>query len=91
MLYRIHPLAMRGADQRLYPRGVIERAKRRQRITAIIQHMMVKIVAAIDRQEGARQNIETAGFGFAALLTSSDLGIHEAAGDQPHTTTSSQS
>ena len=52
---------------------------------------VVKIVAAIDRQEGARQNIETAGFRFATLLTSSDLGIHEAAGDQPHTTTSSQS
>jgi len=34
-----------------------------------------KIVAVIDREEGARANIETAGFPFASLLTRSDLGI----------------
>jgi len=34
-----------------------------------------KIVAVIDRQEGARENIEASGFPFASLLTRSDLGI----------------
>lgn len=34
-----------------------------------------KIVAVIDRQEGARENIEAAGFAFASLLTRADLGI----------------
>jgi orotate phosphoribosyltransferase len=34
-----------------------------------------KIVAVIDRQEGARQNIEAAGLRFEALFTTSDLGI----------------
>ncbi len=34
-----------------------------------------RIVAVIDRQEGARENIESAGFAFTALLTKSDLGI----------------
>ncbi len=34
-----------------------------------------KIVAVIDRQEGARENIEGAGFVFDALFTSADLGI----------------
>jgi orotate phosphoribosyltransferase len=34
-----------------------------------------KIVAVIDRQEGARENIEGAGFAFDSLFTSSDLGI----------------
>ena len=34
-----------------------------------------KIVAVIDRLEGARQNIERAGFRFESLLTSRDLGI----------------
>lgn len=36
-----------------------------------------KIVAVIDRQEGARENIESAGHVFAALMTKSDLGIDE--------------
>jgi len=36
-----------------------------------------KIIAVIDRQEGARENIEGAGFGFGALMTKSDLGIDE--------------
>ena len=34
-----------------------------------------RIVAVIDRQEGARENVETAGHHFDALYTSSDLGI----------------
>ena len=38
---------------------------------------VVKIVAVIDRQEGARENIEKAGFKFAALFTKTDLGIQE--------------
>jgi len=38
---------------------------------------VVKIVAVIDRQEGARENIEGAGFAFDALLTKADLGITE--------------
>ena len=35
------------------------------------------IVAVIDRQEGAREHIEQAGFRFDALLTKGDLGIDE--------------
>jgi orotate phosphoribosyltransferase len=38
---------------------------------------VVKIVAVIDRQEGARENIEAAGFKFDALFTKSALGIDE--------------
>ena len=34
-----------------------------------------RIVAVIDRQEGARENIEGAGFAFDALFTKADLGI----------------
>jgi orotate phosphoribosyltransferase len=34
-----------------------------------------KIVAVIDRMEGARQNIESAGFTFEALFTTVDLGV----------------
>ncbi len=34
-----------------------------------------RIVAVIDRQEGARENIESAGFAFASLFTKADLGI----------------
>lgn len=37
--------------------------------------IITKIVAVIDRQEGARENIEKAGFKFAALFTKADLGI----------------
>ncbi len=36
-----------------------------------------RIVAVIDRQEGARENIEAAGFVFESLLTRADLGIGE--------------
>ncbi len=34
-----------------------------------------RIVAVIDRQEGARGNIESAGFAFESLFTKADLGI----------------
>jgi orotate phosphoribosyltransferase len=36
---------------------------------------VVRIVCVIDRMEGARQNIEAAGYAFGALLTRQDLGI----------------
>ena len=36
-----------------------------------------KIVAVIDRQEGARENIEAAGHTFASLMTKTDLGISD--------------
>jgi orotate phosphoribosyltransferase len=36
-----------------------------------------KIVAVIDRQEGARENIEAAGYVFESLMTKTDLGIDE--------------
>jgi orotate phosphoribosyltransferase len=38
---------------------------------------VVKIIAVIDRQEGARENIEGAGFAFESLFTKTDLGISE--------------
>ncbi|QDU35014.1 Orotate phosphoribosyltransferase [Poriferisphaera corsica] len=38
---------------------------------------VVKIIATIDRQEGARENVEGAGYGFDALFTKADLGIDE--------------
>lgn len=34
-----------------------------------------KVVAVIDRQEGARENIEKSGYRFEALLTRQDLGL----------------
>ena len=34
-----------------------------------------RIVAVIDRLEGARENIEKAGLAFDSLLTTDDLGI----------------
>lgn len=36
-----------------------------------------KIVAVIDRQEGARENIERAGYAFEALFTTEDLGVEK--------------
>ncbi|MBI1373876.1 MAG: orotate phosphoribosyltransferase [Phycisphaera sp.] len=36
---------------------------------------IVKIVGTIDREEGARDNIEAAGYAFEALFTKSDLGV----------------
>ena len=50
---------------------VLEAAKVLTEAGAIV----TKIVATIDRQEGARENIEKAGFTFEALLTKADLGI----------------
>jgi orotate phosphoribosyltransferase len=38
---------------------------------------IVRIIATIDRLEGARENIEKAGFAFDALFTTADLGIVE--------------
>jgi len=34
-----------------------------------------KIVCVIDRQQGARENIATAGYPFESILTKNDLGI----------------
>ncbi len=50
---------------------VLEAAKALRQAGATVQ----RIVAVIDRQEGARENIESAGFEFLALFTKSDLGI----------------
>lgn len=52
---------------------VLEAAKVIAGLGAVVQ----KIVAVIDRQEGARENIEGAGFRFEALMTKADLGIDE--------------
>lgn len=38
---------------------------------------VLAIIATIDRQEGARENIEKAGIRFEALFTKTDLGITE--------------
>lgn len=38
---------------------------------------VVGIIAVIDRQEGARENVEAAGFAFDSLFTKTDLGIAE--------------
>lgn len=50
---------------------VLEAAKVISGIGATVQ----RIVAVIDRQEGARENIEGAGYVFESLLTKGDLGI----------------
>lgn len=50
---------------------VLEAAK----VIAAAGAMVDKIVAVIDRQEGARENIEGAGFVFESILTRHDLGI----------------
>ena len=36
---------------------------------------VVKIVSVIDRLEGARQNVESAGYTYASLFTTKDLGV----------------
>ncbi len=36
---------------------------------------VVRIIATIDRQEGARENVEAAGYAFEALFTKADLAI----------------
>lgn len=38
---------------------------------------VLAIIATIDRQEGARENVEKAGIKFEALFTKKDLGINE--------------
>jgi len=50
---------------------VLEAAKLITKIGGTVE----RIVAVIDRQEGARENIESAGFVFGALFTKIDLGI----------------
>ena len=50
---------------------VLEAAKSLESTGAEVE----KIVAVIDRMEGARQNIEGAGYKFEALFTTEDLGI----------------
>ncbi len=50
---------------------VLEAAKLIKELGAKVE----KIVSVIDRQEGARENIEGAGFVFESLLTKADLGI----------------
>ena len=50
---------------------VLEAAKSLESTGAKVE----KIVAVIDRMEGARQNIEGAGYKFEALFTTEDLGI----------------
>jgi orotate phosphoribosyltransferase len=52
---------------------VIEAAKTISEAGAVVE----KIVAVIDRQEGARENIESAGYAFDAIMTKADLGIDE--------------
>jgi orotate phosphoribosyltransferase len=49
----------------------LEAAKVIQAQGATVTH----IIATIDRQEGARQNVESAGIAFDALFTVADLGI----------------
>ncbi len=44
---------------------------------------ITKIIAVIDRAEGARQNIEKAGIEFDALFTVQDLGVQPQPNDQP--------
>ncbi len=50
---------------------VLEAAKLCNEIGAKVE----RIVAVIDRQEGARENIEGAGFAFDSLFNKADLGI----------------
>lgn len=38
---------------------------------------VMAVIATIDRQEGARENVERAGLRFEALFTKTDLGINE--------------
>lgn len=49
----------------------VEAARSLQQHGAVV----TQIVAVIDRQEGARATVEAAGLRFAALFTSTDLGI----------------
>lgn len=38
---------------------------------------VVAVIAAIDREEGARENVESAGLSFDAVFTKRDLGVEE--------------
>lgn len=44
---------------------------------------VTRIIAVIDRGEGARENIEKAGIEFEALFTVEDLGVPQSPSDQP--------
>ena len=50
---------------------VLEAAKTLESAGATID----RIVAVIDREEGARQNIESAGYTYESLFTTTDLGV----------------
>lgn len=50
---------------------VLEAAKTLSQAGATVE----RIVAVIDRQEGAREKIEAAGYAFDSLMTKADLGI----------------
>ncbi len=50
---------------------VLEAAKLVQQLGGKVE----RIVAVVDRQEGARENVEAAGFTFESLFTKADLGI----------------
>lgn len=52
---------------------VLEAAK----VIAASGATILKIIATIDRQEGARENIEQAGYAFEALFTVAELGVTE--------------
>jgi orotate phosphoribosyltransferase len=52
---------------------VLEAAKTIEAAGGIVK----AIIATIDRQEGARENVEGAGYSFDALFTKTDLGIDE--------------
>lgn len=52
---------------------VLEAAK----VIAASGATILKIIATIDRQEGARENIEQAGYAFEALFTVVELGVKE--------------
>ncbi len=46
---------------------------------------VIAIIATIDRQEGARENIEASGYTFDALFTVEDLGIEKGSSPQVKT------
>lgn len=52
---------------------VLEAARALSELGAVVD----TIIATIDRQEGARENVEAAGYRFESLFTKTDLGIDE--------------
>ena len=64
-------LALSQDGEVTYGQPVIEGAK----VITDAGAETVKIIATIDREEGARENIEGAGYTFEALFTVGDLGI----------------